>query len=142
MSGMKATHAMEQQRWRSRMLFLHALMLSAPLWILGPGTGGRVLFSGRCLFKALLGIDCPACGVTHAVGAMLSGNVVESFHYHPAGPFITAALVVLTSYFSLALLMRHRALIEWGKEVKIYTGIELAVIVALCAGWLGKMLTR
>ena len=49
-----------------------------------------VLFQMPCLFQMLTGLYCPGCGVTRAVRALLSGQPVLSFFYHP---FVLYSLV-------------------------------------------------
>lgn len=36
-----------------------------------------------CPFKWITGIPCPGCGMTRACLHFLSGNIEESFYYHP-----------------------------------------------------------
>ena len=35
-----------------------------------------------CVFRALTGLPCPGCGLTHAATSLLRGEVVESLLYH------------------------------------------------------------
>ena len=46
-----------------------------------------------CLFKRLTGLPCPTCGLTRAVCCALRGQWTRSFHYHPAGILLAAALI-------------------------------------------------
>lgn len=42
---------------------------------------------------ALTGLDwCPGCGLGHAIGAMLHGNLVKSLQFHVLGPLATFTL--------------------------------------------------
>lgn len=38
---------------------------------------------GLCLFRACTGLACPGCGMTRAVGRLLSGDVAGSLALHP-----------------------------------------------------------
>ena len=35
-----------------------------------------------CVFRAVTGLPCPGCGLTHAASSLLRGEVVESLLYH------------------------------------------------------------
>ena len=36
-----------------------------------------------CLFKFIFGVNCPGCGMGHAVCALLKGNFLEALNYNP-----------------------------------------------------------
>lgn len=40
-------------------------------------------FYPRCVFHVLTGFDCPGCGSTRAMHALLHGRVGEAFRYNP-----------------------------------------------------------
>ena len=40
-----------------------------------------------CFFYHVLGIYCPGCGGTRAIGALLQGKPLLSFWYHPLVPY-------------------------------------------------------
>ncbi len=46
----------------------------------------RMPFAG-CMFHAVTGFYCPGCGGTRAVLALLHGDLVQSFRYHPVVPY-------------------------------------------------------
>lgn len=50
-----------------------------------------------CMFKSMLGIDCPGCGSQRALIALLKGDLMESLNYHAALiPFIiTISLLII-----------------------------------------------
>jgi len=50
-------------------------------------------FYPQCPIHALLGIDCPGCGATRALAALLHGHLAEAFHFN--------ALFVLMLPFAL-----------------------------------------
>jgi hypothetical protein len=45
---------------------------------------------GFCLFRTVLGIDCPGCGITRSVLALFSGHLSESWQLHHAGIAVVA----------------------------------------------------
>ena len=55
-------------------------------------------FFPGCLFKEVTGYDCPGCGGTRAVVALLQGHTLESFCYHPIVPYtVTLQMAVIIS---------------------------------------------
>jgi len=67
--------------------------LRAPLGVLALGGAGAVLLLfvnpnqpgnllPKCPFKLLTGLNCPGCGATRMVHALLHGDVVGAFHYN------------------------------------------------------------
>lgn len=36
-----------------------------------------------CVFRVLTGLQCPGCGMTHAIGALLHLDFSGAFHYNP-----------------------------------------------------------
>lgn len=55
-------------------------------------------FFPGCLFKEVTGYDCPGCGGTRAVVALLQGHILESFCYHPIVPYtVTLQMAVIIS---------------------------------------------
>lgn len=43
----------------------------------------QIIFGTVCPFKALTGIDCPGCGLTHATIYFLTGKVKLAFNCNP-----------------------------------------------------------
>lgn len=67
--------------------------LRAPLGVLALGGAGAVLLLfvnpnepgnllPKCPFNWLTGLNCPACGVTRMVHALLHGDVAAAWHYN------------------------------------------------------------
>lgn len=57
------------------MLFAGALLLCAALLIYPPT---RFSFYPACPIHQILGIDCPGCGATRALAALLRGHLIEA----------------------------------------------------------------
>jgi hypothetical protein len=47
----------------------------------------------QCVFHALTGLQCPGCGTTRALHALLHGNVPAAWHFN-AALFVVAPFVV------------------------------------------------
>ena len=73
-------------------LILSALAVAAGAWILytfpPPGTPGTLY--PRCMFHAMTGLLCPGCGTTHALYALVHGNVGAAIKYNP---FLFAVMI-------------------------------------------------
>ena len=57
-----------------------------------------------CGFKALTGLPCPGCGLTHSFCAIGKGNLRDAFTFNAVGPplFLVSILVWLRFLFALA----------------------------------------
>ena len=98
------------------------------LWFKGryPGLPGF-----PCPLRALTGIPCPACFLTRATSAALTGDLGESFYLHAFGPVVAAGLL---SWSLLAL--RQRRLIPRSMPT---TWPLAGMAVALLSYWLLRL---
>ena len=66
------------------------------------GQASRAVHAGMlasiplCPFRWLTGPDCPLCGLSHAFGCLLTGNVAAALHFHSEAPELFAFWVVST----------------------------------------------
>ena len=47
-----------------------------------------------CPFKALMGIDCPTCGLTRSVSMLIHGDLVGSIRAHHLGLLVAGAMAI------------------------------------------------
>lgn len=68
---------------------------AAGMWLLYrfPPAGNR--FYPQCAFHTLTGLDCPGCGTTRALHALLHGDVGAAFRFNPM-LFALAAVMLCT----------------------------------------------
>lgn len=52
-----------------------------------------------CLFHWITGLYCPGCGGTRAIGALLQGQLLKSFCYHPFVLYAAIAVMAEIGYF-------------------------------------------
>ena len=53
-----------------------------------------VLLDIQCPIKFLAKIPCPSCGTTHAIFALLRGNIKQYFVYQPMAVFLVIDIVL------------------------------------------------
>ena len=78
-----------------RVLCMNALALLA-----GAGYAALVLRCGvavPCLFRALTGLRCPACGATRMALALLRGDVRTAFRHNPLLFLLSPALLAVVA---------------------------------------------
>lgn len=75
-------------------IFVAVMLL---LYFVDPSTS---IFSYKCPFKLLTGLDCPGCGGQRAVHAFLHGDFIGGLRYNPF-------LIVALSYLALALIINY-----------------------------------
>ena len=90
----------------------------------------RIYLGAGCLFKALLGIACPACGMTRAYTALLRLDFASAFYYNPA--WWTVPVAGLLCILAAADKKRSKL---W---LKIFA---LDVLVLICV-WLFRLATN
>lgn len=95
---------------------LAAAQLGAAAWLKPAGNSvtladGRPL-GGMCLSHELLGVDCPFCGMTRSFVALAHGDLGASLSWHPAGPLMFAAMIVVVAAVLVVAVRRTQPLVE------------------------------
>ena len=98
-----------------------------PVWLaLAP-------FAPRCPFRVLTGIPCPTCGTTHAVVALLRGEIGAAFAANPLAA--AAGLTFVVGGLAAPLW----AAVRWpvpDLPTPLPVWLRAAVIGVLLAGWI------
>lgn len=80
-----------------------------------------------CLFKAVTGLPCPGCGMTHALILAMNGRFAESFAAHPLGLPVLAV-------WTASLIAPRRMPRFGGLPAAAVLGLVLGVYAARLAG--------
>ena len=101
--------------WPSTYVCAAVLLLSM---LLPLPQNGRILNVGSiCAFHNVFGLPCPGCGLTRSFVALGHGHFVESYHWHPLGPFLFGLAII---YVLASLFFSHRKTplqIQWRLQV-------------------------
>lgn len=85
--GPLARRAAVARRWR---LFAPSLGFTIFIGAAASAEAAGHHLPSICLFRSLIGLPCPGCGVTHAVIQLLRGHVQSSWQIAPAASAVIA----------------------------------------------------
>lgn len=71
----------------------------------------RKIFFLPCIFHGVTGFYCPGCGGTRAVAALLRGEILRSFLYHPIVAYSAALYAWFMASHTIERLSRGRFLV-------------------------------
>ena len=81
-----------------------------------------------CVFQELTGLYCPGCGGTRALKALLKGDVITSFLYHPLIIYVVLVAVLFAlSYLIYAKTKNPKFRLHFDNKYA-YIGIGIIVI--------------
>ncbi len=83
-----------------------------------------------CIWDMVFGIYCPGCGGTRAIGALLKGEILTSFWYHPVVVYSIILYVIFMVSQLLALISRGR--IRGIRFHSWYLYVALIIVVVNC----------
>lgn len=86
-----------------------------------------------CLFHAMTGLYCPGCGGTRAVRALLRGDVLMSFQYHPLVPYMAAVLALSLGRWLLFRITKNPGWLPGHRMRLVYIGVGI-----ILANWIFK----
>lgn len=92
-----------------------------------------------CLIKQFLGVDCPACGITHAVYATMGLNIHQALEYNLAGPIVALLLWVNWAYYLIVVFFQE-AQLSLKREKKLSDIGDWILVGSLMVSWAFKLL--
>lgn len=86
----------------NRIIVLTIVSAAALLFIINTATGGFLLekLAPTCVFHAATGYNCPGCGTTRGLNALLHLNIKAALWYNPATMLIAAVFLVWFIWFA------------------------------------------
>jgi len=127
-------------------------MTTSARWINGLSAlvlGGTLLLerSDRagppCLFKMMLHLPCPGCGMTRSLKAIWLGHFTTAFRYHPLGPvlFVLCTVLLLSALLQKPLASTRVAFPVYSLHSRLMLPRTLYIITALMLGaWLMRLI--
>lgn len=99
----------------------------------------RIALPGLCFSQAVLGVQCPGCGLTRSFVAFAHGRASEAVAFNPMGPFVFLVCLVqipyrIGAYFGLG--RESRALQAIRGRLDLVTWM---IVVGLVAQWVIRM---
>lgn len=79
-----------------------------------------LIFNTKCIFKLVIGVPCPGCGLTRAWISCLKGDILKAFNWHPLFLLIPILGILIFLYFKKSFI-----------KCRIYILILICIIVSL-----------
>lgn len=120
----------------TKMFILFSCFLTGVLLLHSPETN-FLQFNG-CLVKRLLGVECPACGITHSVYETLRLDISQAIKYNAAGPVVTLLLLGNWLYY-LGVVLIDRFRLSLKQEKKWIDIGDWTLVSLLLGSWVVKL---
>ena len=124
---------------------IFALLLFAFLFLIHSGRL-RIELTGAvppCLFYRVSGLYCPGCGGTRAIRALLEGDLIASFLYHPFAPYVAvlyALFMISHTVEWIAARKKSSHETRFMKGLSLKSGYLYAGILLILLQWMVKNL--
>jgi len=83
-----------------------------------------------CLFKSILKINCPACGLTRSFRAIMNLDLIGAFKYNIIGVPIFLSIIIVYLIYFLDLFFKKNILINlYNKFCKNYIFLIIALFI-------------
>lgn len=82
-----------------------------------------------CASRVVLGIDCPACGLTRSFAALAKGRFAESIRFHRLGWLVALAVAIQIPYRFWALRALRRGRVIRDQSLWLFGGLFAALVM-------------
>ena len=86
-------------------------------------------FGKICPLRMLIGITCPTCGTTRAVGLLLKGKITEAAMVNPIWIFLLVIIVMVFFYRYVEMAFQKRKRLLKFIDIMIFTTIAVVIAV-------------
>jgi hypothetical protein len=93
---------------------------------------------GSCWFKHLTGIGCPGCGLTRCFICLAHGNLVQAWHFNPAGLLLFPVVLTQIPYRALQVWRIRHNRTQW-RPMAISSVVAYTLAAALLLQWVWRM---
>lgn len=94
--------------------------------------------SWECPIRHTLGVPCPGCGLSRAIGSLLHGDWQTAMTYHAFAPIFLASLIFMGMVLLLPAVPRQRV-VDWTRLFEIRTGLVAVGLVGLMIYWVIRL---
>ncbi len=96
---------------------------------------------GTCTFRTVTGIPCPGCGLTRSFISLGHGQLLDAWHYNPAG-FVFFAVVAFQIPYRIVQIMRIRRGCQPHRFEYVDHWVLVLLVVALVVQWVCGLAMR
>ncbi|HMF55800.1 MAG TPA: DUF2752 domain-containing protein [Pyrinomonadaceae bacterium] len=130
-----STHARfsDNRRAWALLLGLSAIFIVSALW--QPSDEPGLIL---CPFRALTGLRCPGCGMTHAFCAIAHGHLWRAIQYNPFSPLLFLASVLVWIY-SAAALLRLDSIRHALSRLRPAQGVTWCLFALVMVWWVARL---
>jgi hypothetical protein len=109
--------------------FWHCLPLAAYLVFAATVPLNPIDHRSNCIFMHAMGLPCPFCGLTRAIGHLYRCEVYPAWHLNPmALPFLLLALALM-AYRAICVLKPRLVRVPLSWELALYRGVFVMFVV-------------
>ncbi len=132
--GARLAQMSEQRRAWIVLLGMSAIFLVSALW--QPSDEPGLIL---CPFRALTGLRCPGCGMTHAFCAIAHGHLWRAIQYNPFSPLLFLA-GILAWIRAAATLLGINSIRSGIARLRLTEGMAWGLLALVAVWWVARLI--